>query len=225
MTCCCIEEKMAHAKPQRRKEKAQKMIRSPTRRFLTLFFLGVVLCAFAPLRELFSAEPSRLAVIQQAPDFSLTTQDCGTLKMSDLKGKVCLVSFVFTTCNGTCPATTHRMGQVQAALDKAGLKDDRVRLLSITLDPARDTADVLRKYMELYDADPANWTFLTGDKERVNKVIAAWGMWARPAANGQLDHPSRVFLVDKKGRVREIYNLGFFKAAWVLEDIQLLLKE
>ncbi len=173
-----------------------------------------------------AAPASRLAVIQQAPDFTLTTQDGGTLKFSDLKGKVCLVSFVFTTCNGTCPATTHRMGQVQEALERAGLaKDGRVRLLSITLDPARDTPAVLRKYMELYDAEPANWTFLAGDKERVNKVVAAWGMWARPAANGQLDHPSRVFLVDKKGRVREIYNLGFFKAAWVLEDIRLLLKE
>jgi protein SCO1/2 len=174
-----------------------------------------------------TAEPlSRLAVIQPAPDFTLTTQNGGTLKMSDLRGKVCLVSFVFTTCNGSCPATTHRMGQVQAALKDRGLsKDDRVRLLSITLDPARDTPEVLRKYMELYDADSAGWTFLTGDKDRVAKVIADWGMWAKPAANGQLDHPSRVFLVDKKGRVREIYNLSFFKAAWVLDDMQLLLKE
>ena len=174
-----------------------------------------------------TAEPlSRLAVIQPAPDFTLTTQNGGTLKMSDLRGKVCLVSFVFTTCNGSCPATTHRMGQVQAALKDRGLsKDDRVRLLSITLDPARDTPEVLRKYMELYDADSAGWTFLTGDKDRVAKVIADWGLWAKPAANGQLDHPSRVFLVDKKGRVREIYNLSFFKAAWVLDDMQLLLKE
>ncbi len=174
-----------------------------------------------------AAEPaSRLAVIQDAPDFTLTTQDGGTLKLSDLKGDVCLVSFVFTTCNGTCPATTHRMGQVQAALKQRGLaKGGRVRLLSITLDPARDTPGVLRKYMDLYDLEPANWTFLTGDKGRVNKVIAAWGMWAKPAANGQLDHPSRVFLVDKKGRIREIYNLSFFKAAWVMDDVELLLKE
>jgi len=181
---------------------------------------------FLALLTAAAAEPSRLAVIQPAADFTLTTQDGGTLKLSDLKGKVCLVSFVFTTCNGSCPATTHRMGQVQSALKESGLaKDGRVRLLSITLDPARDTPEVLRKYMELYDADPAGWTFLTGDKERVGKVIADWGMWAKPAANGQLDHPSRVFLVDKKGQVREIYNLSFFKAAWVLDDVRLLLKE
>ncbi len=191
-----------------------------------ILVIGVFLCGFASLRELPGAEPSRLAVIQPAPDFTLTTQDGRTLKMSDLRGKVCLVSFVFTTCNGSCPATTHRMGQVQTALKESGLaKGDRVRLLSITLDPARDTPEVLRKYMELYDADPAGWTFLTGEKERVAKVIADWGMWAKPAANGQLDHPSRVFLVDQRGRIREIYNLSFFKAAWVLDDVRLLLKE
>ena len=60
--------------------------------------------------------PSRLAVIQPAPDFALTTQDNAALKRADLKGKVLLVSFIFTTCNGTCPATTHRMAAVQTEL-------------------------------------------------------------------------------------------------------------
>ncbi len=170
--------------------------------------------------------PSRLAVIRPAPDFTLTTQDEKSLRLSDLRGRVLLVGFVFTTCNGSCPATTHRMGQVQQALAARGLtKDGRVHLLSITLDPARDTPEVLRDYMRLYDAEPASWTFLTGPRERVEKVVAAWGMWARPAANGQLDHPSRVFLVDTRGRVREIYNLDYLKPAWVVEEMEMLLEE
>jgi protein SCO1/2 len=178
---------------------------------------------------LMGAEPARaerLAVIQKAPDFTLATQDNKQLKFSDLKGKVRIVSFVFTTCNGTCPATTHRMGQVQSELKTRGLlKDDRIRLLTITLDPARDTPEAFRRYAKLYDADPASWTFLTGPAEDVAKVHAAWGMWVKPAADGQLDHPSRVFLVDGQGRVREIYHLGFMKAKWVVEDIESLLKE
>jgi protein SCO1/2 len=169
---------------------------------------------------------SRLAVIQQAPAFALTTQAGDTLRLSDLRGKVLLVSFIFTTCNGTCPATTHRMGQIQQELPRRGLhKDGRVRLLSISLDPVRDTPEKLRGYMRLYDADPANWTFLTGEPDKVTSVIAQWGMWARPAPNGQLDHPSRIFLVDQQGRVREIYNLSFLKPAWVVADIALLLAE
>jgi protein SCO1/2 len=170
--------------------------------------------------------PSRLAVIQNAPEFSLTDQAGEKFSSANLRGKVWLVSFVFTTCNGSCPATTHRMEQIQEALkDKGHLKDGKVRLLSITLDPARDSPEVLRGYMKLYDADPASWSFVTGKPDEVNKVIAAWGMWAKPAANGQFDHPSRIFLVDPKGRVREIYHLGFLKPKWVLEDVELLLKE
>jgi len=175
---------------------------------------------------LFGGPDSRLAVIRDAPDFALTTHEDKALVFSKLKGKVRLVSFIFTTCNGSCPATTHRMAQVQDALGKKGLhKDGQVQLLSITLDPIRDTPEVLRGYMKIYDVDPTNWTFCTGPKEKVEKTIADWGMWAKPAANGQLDHPSRIFLVDKQGRIREIYNLAFMKTAWLIDDIELLLKD
>jgi protein SCO1 len=175
---------------------------------------------------LFAGGDSRLAVIRPAADFTLVTQDGKSFHFAEQRGKVLLVSFVFTTCSGSCPATTHRMGQVQQELKSRGmLKDGRIRVLSITLDPARDTPEVLRNYMRLYDADPACWTFLTGPVDTVQKTIAAWGMWAKPAANGQLDHPSRIFLVDAAGRIREIYNLDYFKAPWVCDDIQLLLSE
>jgi protein SCO1/2 len=174
----------------------------------------------------FAEQAPRLAVIKQAPDITLTTQEGKELRLRDLRGKVLLVSFIFTTCSGSCPATTARMVQVQERLkDRGLLKGDSVRLVSITLDPARDTPAVLARYLQLYDADPASWTCLTGPREKVEKVIASWGMWARPTANGQLDHPSRVFLVDRKGRVREIYDLAFLKPAWVVEDIGSLLKE
>jgi len=59
----------------------------------------------------------------------------------------------------------------------------------------------------------------------VASVVKAWGMWAKPAANGQLDHPSRIFLVDTQGRIREIYNLAFLKPKWVAQDVELLLHE
>jgi protein SCO1/2 len=173
-----------------------------------------------------SPSESRLAVIRPAPDFKLTDQSGKELRMPELKGKVVLVSFIFTTCNGTCPATTHRMSLVQRELTSRGLfKNSQVHLLSITLDPVRDTPDVLRGYMQLYDAAPDHWSFLSGPKGDVEKAIEAWGMWARPAPNGQLDHPSRIFLVDAQGRIREIYNLGFMNPDLVTDDVKLLLDE
>src|SRR6516162_7583710 len=95
--------------------------------------VGVLTLVLAAAPEL-GGPAERLAVIQKAADFTLNTQDNKPLRFADLKGKVVLVSFIFTTCNGTCPATTHRMGQVQEALKKKELdKAGRVRLLSISL--------------------------------------------------------------------------------------------
>jgi protein SCO1/2 len=190
--------------------------------------LGILSAAFLLTSGLAEsgATGSRLAVIRTAPDFNLMTQAGQKLRLANLKGKVLLVSFVFTTCNGTCPATTHRMSQVQQELKTRGLwENNRVRFLSITLDPVRDTPEVLRGYMRLYDIDAYGWSFLTGPVDQVARTIEAWGMWARPAAKGQIDHPSRIFLVDTRCRIREIYNLNFLKPAWVAEDVALLLEE
>jgi protein SCO1/2 len=203
---------------QRRKERKGKMKRK------TRFGCFVLLFFFAPLSEALCADESRLAVIRATADFTLTNQDDKSFRLSQLRGKVVLVSFVFTTCNGSCPATTHRMALVERDIEKAGLLD-RVHLVSITLDPARDKPTVLRDYMQLFDIASKHWTFLTGAQKDIDAVLSDWGMWVRPAANGQLDHPSRVFLLDPRGRVREIYDLQFFRPAWVREDVQLLLKE
>src|SRR5438552_17244417 len=98
----------------------------------------------AAMFSLLPGDVPRLAVIQDAPDFSLTTQQGKELGLRDLRGKVLLVSFVFTTCSGSCPATTSRMVQVQQRLrDRDLFKEDRVRLLTISLDPVRDTPEAM----------------------------------------------------------------------------------
>jgi protein SCO1/2 len=143
--------------------------------------------------------------------------------LSKLRGKAVLVGFVYTTCNGACPATTHAMYRAQQALKQAGLWGSKVEFVSVSLDPARDTPGVLANYAKIYDADPTAWHFLTGPPGDVAKVVAAWGMWARTGPTGTLDHPSRVFLVDPNGRQREIYNLEFLKPETVVQDVQTVL--
>jgi protein SCO1/2 len=172
------------------------------------------------------AGPWQLPVIKEVADFTLTDQADRPFHLAATRGKVLLVSFVFTTCTGSCPATTQRLSLVSRELDKRGLtRQGNVHLLSISLDAARDTPEVLRKYMQLHEIEPAHWTFVTGAPEALARVHAGWGMWARPTANGQLDHPSRVFLVDARGRLREVYNLDFLRVPWVVEDIERLLQE
>lgn len=168
---------------------------------------------------------SRLTVIRAAPDFTLDSATGDKVSLHQFRGKAVFVSFIFTTCSGSCPATTHRMAKVQETVAKNPNLKDKVQFISITLDPERDTPARLREYMHLYDISAPNWCFLTGTKETVNKTLAAWGMWAKPGANGQLDHPSRVFLIDPQGRVREIYNLDFLRTPWAVEDARLVLGE
>jgi protein SCO1/2 len=166
-----------------------------------------------------------LADIGPAPTVSLTDAAGRPFSTDSLRGKAVLVSFIYTTCNGSCPATTGNLYRIQQTLREAGLWGSRVEFVSITLDPARDTPEVLAQYAKVFGADPAAWHFLTGSPDRVTKVIAAWDMWARIGPSGVLDHPSRVFLVDPRGRQREIYNLDLLTPKTVLEDVKSVLAE
>lgn len=166
-----------------------------------------------------------LADIGPAPAVRLIDASGKPFDLANLRGKAVLVSFVFTTCTGSCPATTFGMGRVQTVLKREGLLGSQVELVSITLDPERDTPEALARYARLNRADPAAWHFLTGPPEQVRDVIRAWSMWVKPMPGGGLDHPSRIFLVDARGRQREIYNLQGFKPELVVEDIRAALGE
>jgi len=164
-----------------------------------------------------------LADIGPAPAVALIDQAGKPFRLADLRGKAVLVSFVYTTCGGTCPATTFQMVRVQKALKEAGLWGRQVEFVSITLDPAHDTPEVLSRYAQVYDADLSAWHFLTGPPTEVADLLPAWDMWARVGPNGVLDHPSRIFLVDPQGRQREIYNLEFLTPRSVVQDVRSVL--
>ncbi len=167
-----------------------------------------------------------LAVIRPAPEFELIEAGEGKpFLLSDLQGKAVLVGFVYTTCNGSCPATTHTMYRAQEELKAAGLWGDRVEFVSVTLDPRTDTSEVLDRYAKVFGADRSAWHFLTGKPDQVAKVIEAWDMWVRIGPAGTLDHPSRIFLLDPAGQQREIYNLDYLDPETLLRDVQEVLGE
>ena len=169
--------------------------------------------------------PSPLADIGPAPAVELTDSGGRPFSLDSLRGRAVLVSFVYTTCNGTCPATTAALDRSRRALRDAGLWGDRVAFVSITLDPARDTPAALAAYARAYRADPKAWNFLTGTPAEVDRVLKAWDMWARPLPSGVIDHPSRVFLVDPAGHRREIYNLESLTPEVVVQDVGRVLAE
>jgi protein SCO1/2 len=169
--------------------------------------------------------PSPLADIGPAPRTVLVDSSGEPFDVSSLKGKVVIVSFVYTTCTGACPGTTQAMVRIKQALKKAGLWGTSVVFVAITLDPRHDTADVLRQYAKLFRADDVAWHFLTGPPEKVQAVITDWGMWVKAGPTGALDHPSRIFLLDPRGHQREIYSLEFLTPQVIMQDVRGLLGE
>jgi protein SCO1 len=208
--------------------KFRLVVRSPIDGIVTLLVAkqGEAYNESAILMVVDPASPlSRLADIGPAPPTVLVASDGKPFDLAKLHGKVVLVSFIYTTCNGVCPLTTQALVGVEEKLKETKLWGKSVEFVSITLDPNRDTPRVLRDYARAFKTDPAAWHFLTGSPEKVNKVIKAWDMWVKSDSSGVLDHPSRAFLIDPRGRQREIYNLEFLKPEMVVEDVRDLVNE
>ena len=104
-----------------------------------------------------------LQVFGTLPNFSFVERSGRTVTLADFRGKVWIANFIYTHCTDTCPLQSARLAALQE--DFAGERD--LRLVSITVDPARDTPKVLAKYAARYGADPDRWWFLTGEKQAI----------------------------------------------------------
>src|SRR5580704_4026731 len=103
-------------------------------------------------------QPSPLPKIGPAPEFALISQDAAPVKLSDFRGKVVAVTFIYTLCSSTCPVLTPLMVRVQDELGSEFGK--KIAFASITVDPERDTPETLKLYAHSYGADFAGWSFL-----------------------------------------------------------------
>jgi protein SCO1/2 len=123
---------------------------------------------FGLLGSGFSGLTSRSALppIGEVPDFSLLERSGQRVTKTDLLGKVWVVDFIFTNCLEACPLLSSRMSELQTAF----ASETDLRLVSITLDPERDTLKTLADYAAHLNAHPQRWLFLTGDKERIYRL-------------------------------------------------------
>jgi cytochrome oxidase Cu insertion factor (SCO1/SenC/PrrC family) len=121
-----------------------------------------------------SADPKEAAARLLFTERKLLTQDGTEVSFfSDvLKDRVVLINFIFTHCPDACPLQTAKMSEVQKQL--AASNDDRLRLVSISVDPKRDSPRALKAYASQFDAGP-HWLFLTGEKANVDEVVRRLG--------------------------------------------------
>ena len=166
----------------------------------------------------------RLNAIAPAPEFALRDSAGTLVRLSDLRGQVVVIAFIYASCTTACPILGQQMARLQQRVKDDKLLRGRVMLLSVTVDPSRDSAAVLARYASALGADPSTWKFLRDSSEALAPVLGAYDEWTRAMPDGELDHPARAHLIDGDGRIREIYSLAFFDPRQALIDIRSLAK-
>jgi protein SCO1/2/putative membrane protein len=183
---------------------------------MRLPFVAALALALVPTVLRFPPEVSAQTSVSDEPigevsDFTLIERSGREVSKSDLNGKIWVACFFFTHCATVCPQVTQTMHHIQEQVRKVGYPD--VVLVSITVDPDRDTPAVLQTYAMGHGADPGRWLFLTGKQDDVYRLIRE-GFRVSVAQNtgkdrypgNEVSHSTRLMLVDQAGKIRGLYD-------------------
>jgi protein SCO1 len=142
------------------------------------------------------------------PEYSFTREDGSAFGSAQLRGHPYVANFIFTRCPTVCPAFTRKMARVQKETDGLGPK---LQLVSFSVDPKYDTPERLAEYAHKHGANPARWSFLTGDYERLKDTVV--NSFRISMGRENLDesdvlaifHGNHFVLVDGTGEIRGYY--------------------
>jgi protein SCO1/2 len=162
-----------------------------------------------------------LSTIGPAPAFTLTAQDDRRLSLADLRGKVVVLTFIYTTCTDTCPLLTAKMASLQPRLGADFAR--RVFFVSVTVDPERDTPARLKGYGAAHGAKFDGWAFLTGTPAQIREVAKRYGIFYKKTARGDVDHTFLTSVIDQRGLLRVQYMGVKFDPIELLADVRTLL--
>jgi protein SCO1/2 len=158
------------------------------------------------------------------PNFELVNQEGQRFGSVQLAGKIWIADFIYTSCSGPCPMISTRMSELQKPLEKTD-----VHLVSFSVDPEKDTPDVLRGYAEKLHAEPKRWDFLTGRKSAIYNL--SHNDFKLAVSDGSDEagipvHSTRMVLVDRHGAIRGYYEATDADAVTkLLADTSHLLRE
>ena len=176
-----------------------------------------------------------LPPVGTAADATVLVSDGREGRLHDLLGdSIVLLSFIYTTCNDIngCPLATHVLRGVQNRVLEDPELAKRVRLISYSFDPARDTPEVLSEYAGHFRKPGFDWQFLTAPSEaELARTLQAYDQWvirdydAEGNYLGSMSHLLRVYLIDRQMRLRNVYSVSFLHADTLTNDIRTLLME
>ena len=177
--------------------------------------------------------------IMAAPDGAVLGLDGRSRRLSQFtRDRITLLGFIYTTCSdpGGCPLAYRVFDAMKPAIEATPALHDRVRFVTLSLDPARDTPAIMRQYAGSRPSDTGGglrWYFLTtGSTHELTPLVEGFGQGIRytiDRSNGkprwELSHVLKLFLIDAAGFIREIYTSAFLHPRTVLNDIETLLME
>ena len=180
----------------------------------------------------------RLERIQPVPEGAVLDTSSKPLRLSQYtRGRITLLSLIYTSCSDAagCPMALYSLQQVRRDLEKRKSMHGRVRLVSLSFDPAHDTPEAMRAYgnSETSRRSAVPWYFLTTASPRdLRPILDGLGQDVRVPADaaaaakaGNISHTVKVFLIDRDGWVREIYTSSFLVPQVIVNDVQTLLLE
>jgi len=162
--------------------------------------LGVFVLAIIAAAVISQAHKSRadIPVYGQIPPFEFVTQNNRPFGTSNLQGKITVLDFMFTNCQGPCPIMSGKMGRLYDQYSDAS----DVQFVSISVDPARDSLKALQQYAKAHGVTDNRWVFLRGPLEEV-KHLSVDGL--KLGGNFPMGHSTRFVLIDRKGQIRGYY--------------------
>ena len=154
-----------------------------------------------------------------APQFSLRDQDGRLVDLAQQRGRVIVLTFLYTHCKDICPLIASSLNAVLVNLKEP--ERQRVRVIAVSVDPRGDTFTSVRRYAKEKNLLP-QFRYLVGSKQELQPVWSAYGILIDPVNLESIDHTGRIIVIDRKGELRA----GFpptVAAAKVLADVKKLL--
>ena len=160
---------------------------------------------------------------ETAPDAALIDQNDRRRSFAEWRGSLTLLTFIYTRCPlpNFCPLMDRHFAALQREIAADPRLTGKVRLVSVSFDPEHDTPQVLAAHAARLRADPAIWTFLTGDRVTVDRFAARFGVGlVRPSDATEITHNLRTVLLDQDGRLVKVYSGSEWTPAGALEDLR-----
>lgn len=167
---------------------------------LSLAFIVGISLAYSIKAFIKETKAINLPVLNEVADFSLIDTEGKIFTKENLKNKVWVASFIFTTCSDICPIMSKNMASLFRSFE---LLDD-VEFISVTVNPENDSPEVLKEYAKRYQAKAGKWHFLTGDRKDIKELVV--GSFKMGDIKEPVFHSPKFVLVDKKGYIRGYYD-------------------